>query len=33
VKEAIEAYLESLREEGEPAPVEDILIKPVEVAA
>jgi len=33
VKEAIEAYLESLRDEGEPVPVEDILIKPVEVAA
>ena len=31
-KEAIEVYLESLREHGEDAPVEDILIKPVEVA-
>jgi len=31
VREAIEAYLESLREHGEPLPVEDILIKPVEV--
>lgn len=32
VREAIEAYLESLRADGEPLPVEDILIKPVEVA-
>lgn len=31
IKEAIEAYLESLRSHGEPTPVEDILIKPVEV--
>jgi len=31
-REAIEAYLESLRGHGEPLPVEDILIKPVEVA-
>ena len=31
VREAIEAYLESLRKHGEPVPVEDILIKPVEV--
>ena len=33
IREAMEAYLESLKAEGEPAPVEDILIKPVEVAA
>jgi predicted RNase H-like HicB family nuclease len=33
IREAIEAYLESLKAEGETAPVEDILIKPVEVAA
>ncbi|MDO8635884.1 MAG: type II toxin-antitoxin system HicB family antitoxin [Dehalococcoidia bacterium] len=30
-KEAIGAYLESLEKQGETAPVEDILIKPVEV--
>ena len=33
IREAIQAYLESLKEEGEPIPVEDILIKPIEVAA
>ena len=32
VREAIEAYLESLRKHGETAPLEDILIKPLEVA-
>jgi len=32
VREAIEAYLESLQKHGEAAPVEDILIKPVEVS-
>jgi len=32
VREAIEAYLESLQKHGEAAPMEDILIKPVEVA-
>jgi len=32
-REAIQAYLDSLKAEGEPAPVEDILIKPVEIAA
>ena len=31
-REAIEAYLESLQKHGEAVPVEDILIKPVEVA-
>ena len=30
-KEAIGAYLESLEKHGETAPVEDILIKPVDV--
>ncbi len=33
IREAIQAYLESLKLDGEPAPVEDFLIKPVEVAA
>lgn len=32
IREAIEAYLESLRAHGEVPPVEDILIKPLEVA-
>jgi predicted RNase H-like HicB family nuclease len=32
IREAIEAYLESLQARGEPLPVEDILIKPVEVS-
>lgn len=32
VREAIEVYLESLASRGEPIPVEDLLIKPVEVA-
>lgn len=32
VHEAIGAYLESLQKHGEAVPVEDILIKPVEVA-
>lgn len=32
-REAIQAYLDSLKAEGEPAPVEDIIIKPVEIAA
>lgn len=32
VREAIEAYLESLAARGEPIPVEDLVIKPVEVA-
>lgn len=32
VREAIAAYLESLQKHGEILPVEDILIKPVEVA-
>jgi predicted RNase H-like HicB family nuclease len=32
IREAIEAYVESLRKHGEAVPVEDILIKPIEVA-
>lgn len=32
VREAIEAYLESLQKHGEAAPVEDMLFKAVEVA-
>ena len=32
IREAIAAYLESLQAHGEPLPVEDILIKPLEVA-
>lgn len=32
-REAIQAYLESLKAEGEPVPIEDILIKPLEIAA
>lgn len=32
-REAIEAYLESLKAKGEPIPTEDIVIKPIEVAA
>ena len=33
IREAISAYLESLTARGEAIPTEDILIKPVEVAA
>lgn len=33
IREAIEAYLESMKAEGETPPEEDILIKPIEVAA
>lgn len=32
VREAIEAYVESLKARGEEVPAEDILIKPLEVA-
>jgi len=32
IREAIEAYLESVEAHGEPIPIEDLLIKPVEVA-
>jgi predicted RNase H-like HicB family nuclease len=31
IREAIAAYLESLAAHGEPPPVEDILIKPLDV--
>jgi predicted RNase H-like HicB family nuclease len=33
IREAIEVYLESLKAHGEPPPVEDLLIKTVDVAA
>ena len=32
IREAAEAYLESVAAHGEPIPQEDLLIKPVEVA-
>ena len=32
IREAIEAYLESMEAHGEPVPREDLLIKPVEIA-
>ena len=32
IREAIEAYLESVEAHGEPIPREDLLIRPVEVA-
>jgi predicted RNase H-like HicB family nuclease len=32
-REAVEVYLESLKAHNEPPPVEDIVIKPIEVAA
>ncbi|TAK28642.1 MAG: type II toxin-antitoxin system HicB family antitoxin [Chloroflexota bacterium] len=32
IREAMQAYVESLKKHGEPVPVEDILIKPVEIA-
>ena len=31
IREAIEVYLESVTDHGEPIPQEDLLIKPVEV--
>lgn len=31
IKEAIEVYIESLRAHGEEIPVEDLMIKPLEV--
>ncbi len=31
IREAIEVYLESVTDHGEPIPQEDVLIKPVEV--
>ncbi|MBI2843777.1 MAG: type II toxin-antitoxin system HicB family antitoxin [Armatimonadetes bacterium] len=33
IREAMEAYIESLKAHGEPLPEEDIYVKPVEVAA
>ena len=33
IREAISVYLEDLKAEGEPIPEDDILVKPVEVAA
>lgn len=33
IREAIAAFLESLKAHGEPIPSEDIVIKPIEVAA
>jgi predicted RNase H-like HicB family nuclease len=33
VREAISVYLDSLKARGEQVPVEDIIIKPIEVAA
>jgi len=33
IREAIEAYLEALKERGEPVPVEDLLIKSLDIAA
>lgn len=32
LKEAVAVYLESLQAHGEPVPIEDILIKPLEVS-
>ena len=32
IHEAIEAYLGSLQAHGDPIPVEDILVKPLEIA-
>lgn len=32
IKEAIEVYVESLKAHGESVPVEDLMIKPMEVA-
>ena len=31
IREAIEAYLKSVKAHGEPIPREDLLIKPVEI--
>lgn len=33
IREAMELYIESLREDGLPIPEEDILIKPIEISA
>lgn len=33
IREAIELYVESLIEDGQPVPEEDIFIKPIEISA
>jgi len=33
IREAIELYIETLAEDGLPIPIEDILIKPIEISA
>ena len=33
IREAIQLYVESLKEDGLPVPEEDILIKPIEIPA
>ena len=33
IREAMELYIESLREDGLPIPKEDIFIKPIEISA
>ncbi len=33
IREAMELYIESLREDGLPVPEEDIFIKPIEISA
>jgi predicted RNase H-like HicB family nuclease len=33
IREAVEVYIDSLKDAGEKVPVEDIIIKPIEVAA
>lgn len=32
IKEAMELYVESLKENGEEVPIEDLMIKPLEIA-
>lgn len=32
IKEAMELYVESLKENGEKVPIEDLIIKPLEIA-
>jgi predicted RNase H-like HicB family nuclease len=33
IREAMELYLETLKEDGLPIPIEDIFIKPIEIPA
>lgn len=33
IREAIEVYLESMKDMGESAPIEDIVVTPIEIAA